>query len=248
MQVIQLDHQHTFHLHAHRWVDPGTNNIIDVKQIIPGKTHSFIIDVGDGVGPGQWQYHCHVFAHMEAGMMGAFKVVSGDPTINIPSEAGASPYKNFAAFELTDQPAKWFTNLAGDITNTGTESLAVINKTGSVNFMMSDVSGVHTVTSFVYPKGAMNMPFDEVTAYAGGGIVKLDHPGLYVFGCKLHPFMLGGVISDDPSTEGLDLGDEITLINGITVPTSSDLATRLLKAFFTFTATNNWQDYTSSSI
>ena len=241
------DHQHTFHLHAHRWVDPGTNNIIDVKQIIPGKTHSFIIDVGDGVGPGHWQYHCHVFAHMEAGMMGAFNVVSGDPTINIPSEAGASPYKNFAAFELTDQPGKWFTNLAGDITNTGTESLAVINKTGSVNFMMSDVSGVHTVTSFVYPKGAMNMPFDEITAYAGGGIVKLDHPGLYVFGCKLHPFMLGAVIADDPSTEGLDLGDEITLINGITVPTSSDLATRLLKAFFTFTATNNWQDYTSSS-
>ena len=179
--------------------------------------------------------------------MGAFNVVSGDPTINIPSEAGASPYKNFAAFELTDEPGKWFTNLAGDITNTGTESLAVINKTGSVNFMMSDVSGVHTVTSFVYPKGAMNMPFDEITAYAGGGIVKLDHPGLYVFGCKLHPFMLGAVISDDPSTEGLDLGDEITLINGITVPTSSDLATRLLKAFFTFTATNNWQDYTSSS-
>ena len=241
------DHQHTFHLHAHRWVDPGTNNIIDVKQIIPGKTHSFIIDVGDGVGPGHWQFHCHVFAHMEAGMMGAFNVVSGDPTINIPSEPGASPYKNFAAYELTDQPAKWFTNLAGDITNTGTESLAVINKSGSVNFMMSDVSGVHTVTSFVYPKGAMNMPFDEITAYAGGGIVKLDHPGLYVFGCKLHPFMLGAVIADDPSTEGLDLGDEITLINGITVPTSSDLATRLLKAFFTFTATKNWQDYTSSS-
>jgi YVTN family beta-propeller protein len=241
------DHQHTFHLHAHRWVDPGTNNIIDVKQILPGKTHHFIIDVGDGVGPGQWQYHCHVFAHMEAGMMGGFKVVSGDPAINIPSESGASPYKNFAAFELTDEPAKWFTNLAGDITNTGTKSLAVINKTGTVNFMMSDVSGVHTVTSFVYPKDTMNMPFDEITAYAGGGIVKLDNPGLYVFGCKLHPFMLGAVIADDPSTEGLDLGDEITLINGITVPTSSDLATRLLKIFFTITATNNWQDYSTTT-
>ena len=128
----------------------------------------------------------------------------------------------------------------------GTKSLAVINKTGSVNFMMSDVSGVHTVTSFVYPKGATNMPFDEITAYAGGGNVKLDNPGLYVFGCKLHPFMLGAVIADDPSTDGLDLGDEITLINGITVPTSSDLATRLLKTFFTFTAANNWQNYTSS--
>lgn len=240
-------HQHTFHLHAHRWVDPGTNDIIDVKQIIPGRTHSFVIDVGDGVGPGQWTYHCHVFAHMEAGMMGGFKVVSGDPAINIPSQPGASPYKNFAAFELTDKPAKWFTNLAGDITNTGTRSLAVINKTGTVNFMMSDVSGVHTVTSFVYPKNATNMPFDEITAYAGGGIVKLDDPGLYVFGCKLHPFMLGAVISDDPSTKGLDLGDEITLINGVTVPTSSDLATRLLKTFFTFTAPDNWQNYTSSS-
>ena len=146
-----------------------------------------------------------------------------------------------------DGPAKWFTNLAGDITNTGTKSLAVINKSGTVNFMMSDVSGVHTVTSFVYPKNASNMPFDEVTAYAGGGIVKLDDPGLYVFGCKLHPFMLGTVISDDPSTKGLDLGDEITLINGITVPTSSDLATRLSKTFFTFTAPNNWQNYTSLS-
>ena len=242
-----IGHQHTFHLHAHRWVDPGTNNIIDVKQILPGKTHSFVIDVGEGVGPGPWQYHCHVFAHMEAGMMGGFEIVSGDPTINIPSKPGPSPYKNLAAFELTDQPAKWFTNLAGDITNTGTESLAVINRTGSVNFMMSDVSGVHTVTSFIYPKDAMNMPFDEVTAYAGGGIVKLENPGLYVFGCKLHPFMLGAVIADDPSTEGLDLGDEITLINGITVPTSSDLATRLLKTFFTITATNNWQDYTTST-
>jgi YVTN family beta-propeller protein len=112
---------------------------------------------------------------------------------------------------------------------------------------MSDVSGVHTVTSFVYPKGATNMPFDEITAYAGGGIVKLDDPGLYVFGCKLHPFMLGAVIADDPDTEGLDLGDEITLLNDITIPTSSDLATRLLKTFFTITTPNNWQDYTSTS-
>ena len=31
---------------------------------------------------------------------------------------------------------------------------------------------------FVYPKNASNMPFDEVTAYAGGGIVKLDDPEL----------------------------------------------------------------------
>ncbi|HZB16868.1 MAG TPA: hypothetical protein VE445_06835, partial [Nitrososphaeraceae archaeon] len=42
---------------------------------------------------------------------------------------------------------------AGDITKTATESLAVINKTGKVHFMMSDVSRVHTVTSVVHPEG-----------------------------------------------------------------------------------------------
>jgi plastocyanin len=41
--------------------------------------------------------------------------------------------------------------------------------------------------------------FDEITAYAGGAIVQLEDPGLYVFVCKLHPFILGAVIVDDPS-------------------------------------------------
>jgi hypothetical protein len=44
--------------------------------------------------------------------------------------------------------------------------------------MISDVGGVHTVTSVVHPKGATNMPFDEITAYAGGAIVQLEDPGL----------------------------------------------------------------------
>jgi hypothetical protein len=50
------------------------------------------------------------------------------------------------------------------------------------------------------------MSFDEITAYAGGAIVELEDPGLYVFACKLHPFMLGSIIADNPSTTGLDLG------------------------------------------
>src|SRR3989442_6067630 len=46
---------------------------------------------------------------------------------------------------------------------------------------------------------------------------------------------------------GLDLGEEIRTINGIVVPTSSDLATRLLRTFFIATNPSNWQDYTSPS-
>lgn len=246
-------HSHTFHLHAHRWVDPGTRNIIDVKEIHPGTSHVFVIDAGDGVGPGNWQYHCHVFSHMEAGMMSSFNVLPAsesdkdNSTDNqIKSIAGSSPHKNFASFSISDEPGKWFKNLNGDITNIGSESFAVINKSGTVNFMMDGTNGVHTVTSIIYPKDAASMPFDQMMAYKGGGIVNLVDPGLYVFACKLHPFMLGSVAVDDPATEGLDLGDELSLINGATIPTNSDLALRLLKTFFIATSPTNWQDYNSS--
>jgi hypothetical protein len=52
--------------------------------------------------------------------------------------------------------------------------------------------------------------------------------------------MFGAVIVDNPATTGLDLGETITLVNGFTVPTSSDLATRLLRTFFIATNPGNW--------
>ncbi|WP_197731161.1 multicopper oxidase domain-containing protein [Candidatus Nitrosocosmicus franklandus] len=250
-------HSHTFHLHAHRWVDPGTSNIIDVKEIHPGTSHVFVVDAGDGVGPGDWQFHCHVFSHMEAGMMSTFKVLPAKASQeNISSEnrsgeqksiPGASPYKNFASFSISDEPGKWFANLKGDISNTGSESLAVINKSGTVYFMMDSTNGVHTVSSIIHPKNASNMPFSQMMAYKGGAIVKLVEPGLYVFACSLHPFMLAAVIVDDPDTEGLDLGEELTLVNGATIPTNSELALKLLRTFFVATSPSNWQDYTNVS-
>jgi len=66
---------HTFHLHGHRWLDPGTTNIIDTVNIGPIYRHSFIIKAGEGVGTGHWHYHCHVIQHMQSGMMGSFLVV-----------------------------------------------------------------------------------------------------------------------------------------------------------------------------
>lgn len=93
------------------------------------------------------------------------------------------------------------------------------------------------------------MPLNQSDAYRGGAIIKLDTPGLYVFTCKVHPFMFAAVIVDDPNTEGLDLGNPkenyaIDLVTGIKgLPTNSDLAVRLLKTFFIATATDNWQDF-----
>jgi len=81
--------------------------------------------------------------------------------------------------------------------------------------------------------------------------VVLKTPGLYVFVCKIHPYMLGAVIVDDPATDGLDLGETITLVkridDRITVPTSSDLATRLLRTFFIATNPSNWQNFASAA-
>ena len=71
-------------------------------------------------------------------------------------------------------------------------------------------------TSLLWPTGAAHMPFDQPHAYRGVEEVRVTTPGLYVFLCKLHPFMLGGVIVDDPATPELDLGKTLTLMNGAT--------------------------------
>ena len=146
-------------------------------------------------------------------------------------------------FEITDEPGAWFKNTAGPIA--GTQSLAVATPGTEVRFDGKS-NTVHTRTSLIFPTGAINMPFDTEPR-KGSDTVVLHTPGLYVFTCKIHPYMFGAVIVDDPSTTGLDLGEQISLVNGITVPTSSDLATRLLRTFFIATNPANWEDYTSAA-
>jgi len=144
-------------------------------------------------------------------------------------------------FELTDEPGAWFKNAAGPVA--GFQSLAVATPGTEVRFTGKS-NTVHTRTSLIFPTGAINMPFDTPPR-KGTDEVVLHTPGLYVFTCKIHPYMFGAVIVDNPGTPGLDLGESITLVNGITVPTSSDLATRLLRTFFIATHPANWKDVTA---
>lgn len=147
---------------------------------------------------------------------------------------------NAAMFFITDNPGRWFDT---GIDVEGTRSLAVIAPGDQVAFKGKS-STVHTVTSLVFPTSAAGMPFDT-SAKKVSATVRLQTPGLYVFTCKIHPYMFGAVIVDDPATTGLDLAENVTLVNGLEVPTSSDLATRLLRTFFIATNPSNWQDYTS---
>ena len=155
-----------------------------------------------------------------------------------------------AVFQLNDGPGPWFRCSAGSgCVPAGTQSLAVVSPGSVVKFIGgSETETVHTTTSLLWPltsggDDADNMPFDQAAAFRGAQAVTLNTPGLYVFVCKLHPFMLAAVIVDDAATTGLDLGEQVRLVNGVTVPTLSDLGVRLLRAFYVITNPQNYQDH-----
>jgi FtsP/CotA-like multicopper oxidase with cupredoxin domain len=61
---------HTFHVHGHRWVQPdGTPE--DTQTV--GPAESLKVRWREDA-PGTWLYHCHVEAHMMAGMIGIYRV------------------------------------------------------------------------------------------------------------------------------------------------------------------------------
>ena len=149
-------------------------------------------------------------------------------------------------FTVNDVPGHWF-DTGVDIA--GTRSLAIIAPGDMVKFKQ-DVESRHTVTSLIWPSNAKSEELiDQDAANVNNHHVKLATPGLYVFVCKLHPYMLGGVIVDDGTTPGLDIGQQLTLLGvtpagTLTFDSYSDLTLRLLRAFFIVTNPSNWKDYT----
>ena len=317
------DETHAFHLHGHRWVESqgGSADIIDVKEITPLQRHTFLVEVSDNGkeldGTEGWMYHCHVFAHMQAGMSGMMMVVDGDDTL---PDVGA-------VFTLSDEPGLWMKTLnagvADDLdevlasvgalpeedTRAGTgfpldylgkalgtgfadsvgRSLAVIHPGESVLFNMKDSQTKHTITTLIYPTAAEKLGgnglltkglglghFDTQLGIRGSTLLTdsdgkpaaLDEPGLYVFVCKIHPYMFSAVIVDDPTTNVysntlgaplplLDLSDSLTVLTRTgplndsdfptVIPPTDALALELLKDFYVITDPSNWKDYEKSS-
>jgi DNA-binding beta-propeller fold protein YncE len=153
-----------------------------------------------------------------------------------------------AKFNVTDVPGYWF-----DTGNkiAGTRSLAIIKPNEKVIFTQNGTNGrtsesLHTVTSLIWPSAAgPDELLDQNAANYDNHEVILKTPGLHVFVCKVHPYMLGGVIVDDENTTGLDIGDpNITLAGVGSFNSNSNLGLRLLRAFFLVTSPSNWKDYT----
>ncbi len=63
------DH-HTFHVHGHRWRN-AAGVPVDTQTIGPAESARIRWREED---PGTWLYHCHVEAHMMAGMIGIYQV------------------------------------------------------------------------------------------------------------------------------------------------------------------------------
>jgi FtsP/CotA-like multicopper oxidase with cupredoxin domain len=71
VHVIGMDDAfHDFHIHGHRWRD-ASGTFVDTPSVGPNEaiTARFTED-----NPGRWLYHCHVFAHQDAGMAGWYVV------------------------------------------------------------------------------------------------------------------------------------------------------------------------------
>src|SRR5690349_2271320 len=105
---------------------------------------------------------------------------------------------NTITFLRTDEPGRWFKNTAGPVA--GTQSLAVASPGVQVRFKDGNSNAIHTVTSLIFPTGAAGMPFDSGSLQTDQQVrVTLTTPGLYVFTCKIHPYMFAAVIVDDPA-------------------------------------------------
>jgi YVTN family beta-propeller protein len=150
------------------------------------------------------------------------------------SVAGVLPS---AILEMTDEPGKWFKD------PTDGDSLVVIKPGQAVLIKQTDSNTEHTITSLLWQPGAADFPVDQDQPSALSVTHTFEKPGLYVFTCKVHPYMFGAVVVDDPNTEGLDLGGEIQLVTGAKVPTTSDIAKKLLRTYFVATTPSLWRDY-----
>ena len=119
----------------------------------------------------------------------------------------------------------------------------------TVNFDVTApaAAAAHTATGLIWPDGAEGFPFDQSSAWVGSKTVQLTKPGLYAFACKIHPYMLGAVVVDDPLTPGLDFGKKLHVNSrALNVPSSADVIQQLVQKFFTITVPGNWEKYSAT--
>ncbi|MGH9040550.1 MAG: copper oxidase [Acidimicrobiia bacterium] len=167
------------------------------------------------------------------------------PTAELP----LPPMETPITFKLKDDPSYWFDTEMKDLEDTlHTRSLAAGVGPTTIKFNIGEphTSVGHTVSSLVWPEGAKNMPFGQPGPVSGELDIDLVTPGLYAFYCKIHPYMLGAVVIDDPATPGADFGPKLNWLDGTVIPSSADEVMKTVRSFFVITEPANWQHYSTS--
>ena len=94
--------------------------------------------------------------------------------------------------QLTDEPGNWFRSEAS-----GTP-VSTVRTGGRVDFVAGELTNTrHTATLVIKPVGS-RLSVDQDDARSGGvGSAEFDVPGVYLFLCKVHPYMTGVVAVQD---------------------------------------------------
>lgn len=108
-------------------------------------------------------------------------------SLGMPAPTGAAD-----TVYLTDEPGNWFRSEA-----TGTP-LSVIDAGQRIDFKIDDccTNTRHTVTLLIKPEGSA-VTMDQDSSKKGTLSVEFDVAGVYVFVCKVHPYMTGVVAVRD---------------------------------------------------
>src|SRR5215208_2019799 len=94
--------------------------------------------------------------------------------------------------QLTDTPGSWFRSEAS-----GTP-VSTVRQGGRVDFVAGELTNTrHTATLVIKPT-ASRLAVDQDDARSGGvASAEFDAPGVYLFLCKVHPYMTGVVAVQD---------------------------------------------------
>ena len=274
-----------YHCHVFEHMEAGMNGMMVVvrgSDTLPEIGAVFTLSDE----PGLWM------KTLDSGFTDALDDVLAASSLTTPDGA-VIPSLNAEPEEGTGFPLDYLGVLSPGFADSEGRSLAVIETGQTVLFGMKDSQTKHTVTALIYPtaaaaggpvggNGLLTQAglgfFDTQVGIRGstfitggdGSPVTLDEPGLYVFVCKIHPYMFGAVIADDPATQIhlgnvnkasggatiplLDLSDSLTILTRTaSFPTTvqvspSDplfpLVGTLVKTFFVITDPANWKDYT----
>ena len=106
-------------------------------------------------------------------------------------------------FQLADEPGNWFHS-----ERTGTP-VTVVRVGGRVDFVAGHLTNTrHTATLVSRPPGS-RLEVDQDDSKSGGvASAVFDVPGLYLFLCKVHPYMTGVVLVEDASGNVPDVTSE----------------------------------------